>query len=431
MKDICILGAGSSGVTVAKALKEQGLEFDCFEKGSDIGGMWRYENDSGLSSAYASLHIDTSRQNLGYSDFPIAGNRRDFLSHAEFLAHLEAYADRADVRSSIRFNTTVEAVDRAPDGRWVVRLQGGETRTYGTVIIANGHLSDPRMPNFPGCFAGDQIHSHHYRTAAPYDGKNVLVVGLGNSAVDIAVDLARRARGGTMSTRRSAWIMPKYVMGIPVDRWSTFLSSRLRLPTRIVRMIMARVVRLAQGDQERFGVPKPQHPMWREHATLSQELLPYLGHGWIKMKPNVNRLDGKQVRFEDGSVEEFDAIIYATGYKTSFPFLAPGLFQAEKKPVNLYRRILSSEHPGLFFAGLIQPVGPTIPLVEVQAKWLASVLAKKVRLPDRDTMQAEISAHHDRQKRTYLDSDRYVLEVDFKTYAGQMRTDMEAGLAGV
>jgi hypothetical protein len=431
MKDICILGAGSSGITVAKALKEEGLEFDCFEKGSDIGGMWRYENDSGLSSAYASLHIDTSRENLGYSDFPIAGNQRDFLSHREFLQHLEAYADRAGVRASIEFNTTVEAVDRSPDGRWVVRLEGGETRTYGTVIVANGHLSDPRMPNFPGSFTGDQIHSHHYRTAAPYDGKNVLVVGLGNSAVDIAVDLARRANGVTMSTRRSAWIMPKYVMGVPVDRWSTFLSRHMHLPTRIVRMIMARVVRLAQGDQERFGVPKPQHPMWREHATLSQELLPYLGHGWIKMKPNVDRLDGKKVFFEDGSVEEFDAIIYATGYKTTFPFLAPGLFQAEKKPVNLYRRIISSEHPGLYFAGLIQPVGPTIPLVEIQARWLASVLAKKVRLPDRKTMETEISAHHDRQKQTYLDSDRYVLEVDFKTYAGQMRKDMEAGLGGV
>ena len=430
MADICIIGAGSSGITVAKALKERGLAFDCFEKGSDVGGMWRYENDSGLSSAYASLHIDTSRDNLGYSDFPIASHLPDFLSHREFLGHLEAYAERFDVRSSVRFNTTVEAVERTADGRWNVRLASGETQAYQAVIVANGHLWDPRRPSFPGQFDGEQIHSHHYRTAAPYEGKDVLVVGLGNSAVDIAVDLARRARGVTVSTRRSAWIMPKYLMGIPVDRWSAFLSRKLRLPTRIVRMLMARLIRIGQGDQERFGVRRPDHPMWREHATLSQELLPYLGHGWLTMKPNIARLDGERVAFEDGSVQRFDTIIYSTGYKTSFPFLAPGTFQAEERPIKLYRRMLSSDHPGLYFAGLVQPVGPTIPLVEIQARWLAAVLAGAVRLPDAAAMQTEIERHHERQRRTYLDSDRYALEVDFKTYAKQMREDMQAGRAG-
>ena len=430
MADICIIGAGSSGVTVAKALRERGLAFDCFEKGSDIGGMWRYENDSGLSSAYASLHIDTSRDNLGYSDFAISKDLPDFLSHHQFLGHLEAYADRFGVRSSVRFNTAVDAVDRTSDGRWEVHLAGGETNTYKTVIVANGHLWDPRWPNFQGKFDGEQVHSHYYRTAAPFEGKDVLVVGLGNSAVDIAVDLARRAKSVTVSTRRSAWIMPKYLMGIPVDRWSAFLSRKLRLPTRIARMVMARLIRLGQGDQERFGVRRPEHPMWREHATLSQELLPYLGHGWITMKPNVAQLAGDKVSFEDGSTQNFDAIIYATGYKTSFPFLTPGTFQAEKRPINLYRRILSSEHPGLYFAGLVQPVGPTIPLVEVQAQWIAAVLVGAVRLPDVKTMVSEIDQHHERQRKTYLDSDRYALEVDFKTYAKQMREDMQAGRAG-
>ncbi|HEX2114122.1 MAG TPA: NAD(P)-binding domain-containing protein, partial [Alphaproteobacteria bacterium] len=278
--DICIIGAGSSGVAVAKALKQQGLDFDCFEKGSDIGGMWRYENDNGLSSAYASLHIDTSRENLGYPDFPVPKSYPDFLSHREFLRHLEAYADHFGIRPLITFRTSVEEVAPSPGGRWTVRLDTGEKRSYGTVIVANGHLWDPRWPEFPGTFKGQQIHSHHYRTAAPFEGKGVLVVGLGNSAVDIAVDLCRRAASVTISTRRSAWIMPKYLMGVPVDRWSAFLSQRLRLPTRVTRAVMARLIRLGVGDQTRFGVPRPEHPMWREHATLSQELLPYIGHGW-------------------------------------------------------------------------------------------------------------------------------------------------------
>ena len=429
MTDICIIGAGSSGIAVAKALKERGLAFDCFEKGSDIGGVWRYENDSGLSSAYASLHIDTSRDNLGYPDFPIAHHLPDFLSHSQFLGHLEAYADRFGVRPSISFNTEVKAVERTPDGCWRVVLTDGAARTYRTVIVANGHLWDPRWPDFRGRFDGEQVHSHHYRTAAPYEGKDVLIVGFGNSAVDIAVDLARRAASVTVSTRRSAWIMPKYLMGIPVDRWSAFLSRKLRLPTRVTRMVMARLIRFGQGDQARFGVPRPGHPMWREHATLSQELLPYIGHGWITMKPNISRLDGHDVHFEDGTSRRFDAIIHATGYKTSFPFLAPGTFQAEGRSAGLYRRMVAVEHPGLLFAGLVQPVGPTIPLVEVQARWIAAVLSGAVRLPDATIMRAEIGRHAERQRKTYLDSHRYALEVDFKGYAKQMRADMQAGVA--
>ena len=423
MADICIIGSGSSGIAVAKALMERGLAFECFEKGSDIGGMWRYENDSGLSSAYASLHIDTSRNNLGYSDFPIPTDMPDFLSHSQFLSYLEAYANQSGVRPFIHFNTAVQTVETLPDGRWRVKLADAE-RMFRTIVVANGHLWDPRWPDFPGHFDGEQVHSHHYRTAAPYEGKDVLVVGLGNSAVDIAVDLARRAKSVTISTRRSAWIMPKYLMGIPIDRWSTFLSRKLRLPTRIARMAMARLIRLGQGDQERFGVRRPKHPMWREHATLSQELLPYLGHGWITMKPNIERLDGQQVVFEDGSSRPIDAIIYATGYKTSFPFFAAGTVEA-----NLYRRVISLQQPGLYFAGLIQPVGPTIPLVEIQARWIAAVLSGAVRLPEAAVMHTEIERHHERQRKTYLDSDRYALEVDFKTYAKQMHADIRKGAA--
>jgi dimethylaniline monooxygenase (N-oxide forming) len=429
--DICIIGAGSSGVTVAKALHQRGIVFDCFEKGSGIGGMWRYENDNGLSSAYASLHIDTSRDNLGYSDFPIPKSLPDFLSHKQFLNYLEDYARHFDIHRLVTFETEVRAVSQAPDGRWDVHLSTGEVQNYAKVIVANGHLSDPRTPVFPGIFSGEAIHSHDYRTAAPFDGKSVLVVGLGNSAVDIAVDLARRARSVTMSTRRSAWIMPKYLMGYPIDKWSRFLSRRLGLPTRLTRKIMSRLIRLGVGDQRRFGLRAPGHPMWREHATVSQELLPYLGHGWISMKSNISRLNGKEVEFEDGSRETFDAVIYATGYKITFAFLDKAVFDPNTEATNLYRRMISPKHPGLIFAGLLQPVGPTIPLVEIQGRWLAAVLSGNVALPDLAAQQREIALHQKRQRETYLDSDRYALEVDARVYSRQLNADMKSGEAGI
>lgn len=428
---VCIIGAGSSGVAAAKALKEKRVEFDCFEIGSNIGGMWRYENDNGMSSAYRSLHIDTSRVNLGYSDFPIPDHYPDFLSHFEVIDYLEAYADRFGVRPHITFNTKVEDVKPNHDRSWSVRLSTGEIRRYRAVIVANGHLWDPRTAEFPGTFDGDSVHSHHYRTADPYKGKNVLIVGIGNSAVDIAVDVCKGANKTFLSTRRSAWVMPKYIMGLPIDRWLAFFSRRLKLPTTWSRTIVKRIAYMVTGDQQRFGIPRPEHAIWREHTTLSQELIPYCGHGWINIKPNVKQLEGMDVSFEDGSREAIDAIIYATGYKTTFPFLSPEVFSVRDGEAALYRRMLALERPGLYVLGLIQPVGPTIPLVEVQAKWLASVLADDTALPARERMEAEVRAHREEIARRYLGSARYTLEVDGRRYRKQLFGDISRGVAGI
>jgi hypothetical protein len=140
--------------------------------------------------------------------------------------------------------------------------------------------------------------------------------------------------------------MPKYLMGIPVDRWSAFLGRKLKLPTRLVRMIMAQLARLAIGNQERFGVRKPAHPMWREHATISQELLPYVGHGWIGIKPNVRELRGSEIAFDDGSVQPCDAVIYATGYRTTFPFIDPEQFAVgEETPQQHNLRLVTALAP--------------------------------------------------------------------------------------
>jgi dimethylaniline monooxygenase (N-oxide forming) len=427
--DICIIGAGSSGVAVGKALHDRGLGFDCYEKGSDIGGMWRYGNDNGLSCAYRSLHIDTSRNNLGYTDFPIPADRPDFLSHQQLLEYLEAYADRSGLRSRIHFNCEVTSVEKS-DGRWQVTTREG-SRLYRAVIVANGHLWDPRWPTFDGAFDGIAIHSSQYRTAQPFEDKKVLVVGIGNSAVDIAVDLCKRAKSVALSTRTGAYIMPKYLMGIPVDRWSAFFARKLKFPTLWTRMIMARLIFLAVGDQTRLGVPKPKHPMWREHATLSQELLPYVGHGWISIRPNIAMLEGDAIVFSDGTREAFDAVIYATGYKTSFPFLAPEIFAVpEAGMVDLYRRMTPPNQPGLFFAGLVQPIGPTIPLVEIQARWIASVLAGQITLPGISEMAIEVRDFHQKKQRTWLNSARYTLEVDFKDYAGELNADMASAKSG-
>jgi dimethylaniline monooxygenase (N-oxide forming) len=146
--DVCIIGAGSSGVCAGKALKARGIAFEIFEKGTQLGGMWRYENDNGQSSAYRSLHIDTSRKSLGYPDFPIPAHLPDYLSHEQMCAYLESYADRFGVREHVRFGSEVQRVEPRADGRWQVTLADGTGRDWRAVVVANGHLWSPRWPTF-------------------------------------------------------------------------------------------------------------------------------------------------------------------------------------------------------------------------------------------------------------------------------------------
>lgn len=428
--EVCVIGAGVSGLTAMKALGAAGVSYVAYEKGSDIGGMWRYENDNGVSSAYRSLHIDSSRQSLAWPDFRLGDDLPEYPSHIHMSAHFERYAEAHGLRDRIAFRREVTRVEPTVDAWEVATRPFGadgpaETRRFRAVVVANGHLWDPRYPDFPGAFSGETIHSHHYRTADPYEGKRVLVVGLGNSAVDIAVDLSRRAARTVISTRRSAWILPKYLLGHPTDRVLGYMTRRLRLPVKAARAIAGRLARLTYGRQERFGLPLPAHPIWREHATISQDLLPALGHGRIVAKPNVAALDGRSVRFEDGTAEAFDAIVYATGYRISFPFIPEDVFQVETRPPPLYRRIVAAEAPaGLYFAGLLQPIGPTIPLVEVQARWIAAVLSGRLSLPGAAEMKAEVEAHRDYVRRVYLGSARYALEVDGLSYRKALEADL-------
>jgi cation diffusion facilitator CzcD-associated flavoprotein CzcO len=421
----CIIGAGPAGIATARNLSEAGIDYDWLEKGSALGGLWRLDNDSGTSSAYRSLQIDTSSKSLALPDHPVPRSWPAYMGHAQVLEYLESYADKFDLTRRLTGSAGVRHITARPGGGWSVVADTIGTRDYDYVVVASGHLSKPRRPTFAGSFAGTQGHSHDYRVAEAYLGKRVLVVGMGNSAVDIAVDLARVARQVHISTRRSAWILPKYLMGIPSDRWSVFLRGTCRLPTPVARTLVGKAARLIAGKQENFGVPKPQHPIYREHATVSQELLPYVAYGWIQMHPDVARLEGDRVEFTDGSAVEADSIIYATGYDPDLDFLPAETVARMEEGGRLYRRIVHPESQGLYFIGLIQPVGSTIPLVHVQSRWLASVLTGGLELPSTQSMKVEIDSHRRAQQSRYLDSARYRLEVDGGDYRRQLEGDLE------
>ena len=273
---------------------------------------------------------------------------------------------------------------------------GSETRRYRAVLVANGHHWDPRWPEppFPGSdeFTGEQIHVHHYREPDVLVGKRVLVLGIGNSAVDVAVESSRIAEATFLAMRRGAYVLPKFLGGRPIDEvspaWTTWLPLSMR------RVVMGRMLNMAVGDVTDYGLPKPDHKLLEAHPTVSSELLPRLGHGDIAVKPNIERFaGGRTVRFVDGSEEEIDLVVYCTGYRITFPFLPPEVFEAKDNRMPLYRRVVSVESPGLYFIGFVQPLGPIMPVAEAQSEWVADLLGGRATLPPQSEMRTEISEH--------------------------------------
>ncbi len=426
----CIIGAGSSGIVAAKILHERGLPFDCYEKGSGIGGNWRYLNDNGMSSAYKSLHINTSRDRMAYADYPMPDHYPDFAHHAQVLDYFEDYVDHFGFRDTLTFRTEVLRVEPAGDGAYDVTvhdLDQDVTRTerYGAVLVANGHHWDPNWPDFSGTFDGPVMHSHHYKTPDQIKDKRVLIVGVGNSACDIACEAAYVARATMLSTRNGAHVVPKYMLGRPLDTFTTPLTSRL--PFLLQRLLAQGLLVLARGKQSRYGFPTPDYPFGSEHPTISSDLLDFVGHGKIDVRPNIERLLGDRVCFVDGSEAEVDLIVYATGYNVTFPFFDEDFLKAEENVLPVYQHVVPPEHPNLYFIGLVQPLGAVMPLAEAQSHWVADLLDGKAGLPSRKAMWAAIKKDDEAMQRRYVPSKRHTMQVDFFPYKHALERERKRG----
>lgn len=422
-RKVCVIGAGSSGIASCQVLGERGIEYDCFEKGSGIGGNWRYLNDNGMSAAYRSLHINTSRELMSYASYPMPEDYPDYPSHKQISDYFDAFVDHFGIRDHIRFQTEVTSVE-SEDGGYRVHWRGRDgdegSDLYSDVLVANGHHWDPRWPEpaFPGSdvFAGEQIHAHDYKEPTPLIGKRVLVLGIGNSATDIAVESSRNADRTFLAMRRGAYVIPKYLRGVPLDQVGApkLLS---RLPLGVQRFFYSQALKGSQGQMTDYGLPEPDHRILEAHPTVSAELLSRLGHGAVTVKPNIAEFTGgKTVRFEDGTEEEIDVVIYCTGYKVTFPFFDPDFFSAPDNQLDLYRRVVSPEHPGLYFVGLIQPLGAIMPLAEKQSEWIADILDGTCRLPEPEQMREEIRREQARMQKRYVSSKRHTIQVDFWPY---------------
>ncbi|HWE63608.1 MAG TPA: NAD(P)-binding domain-containing protein [Chloroflexota bacterium] len=434
----CIIGAGSSGITAVKALHDAGIPFDCYEKSDCIGGNWAFGNKNGMSAAYRTLHINSSRDSMQYADYPMPKTLPFFPHHTHIAAYFNDYVDHFGLRDKITFNTGVEHAERRPDGRWAIRLEDGTVHDYDALLVASGHHWDPRWPDppFPGHFDGTQMHAHAYRDNAMLSGKRVVVVGMGNSAMDIAVESSYVAQHTYLSARRGAYVIPKYLFGRPGDLLPFPLNLgdpripqrlRRRIPWRVRQTVMQRVLRLAVGRPEQYGLPRPEHGILQAHPTVSDTILSRLAHRAITPKPTIAELLGHRVRFVDGSLEEVDVIVYCTGYKISFPFFDPDFISAPDNDLPRFMRVFMPDINNVFFVGFVQPWGAIMPIAEVQAKWVADYLRGIYALPSPPAMRAAMESERSEMFERYVSSRRHTMQVDVGDYLYDVAQERNAG----
>ena len=442
---VAVIGAGISGLTTLKMLDDYGIEAVCFEASDRIGGNWAFDNPNGSSSAYRSLHIDTSKHQLSFRDFPMPEEFPDFPHHTQIKQYLDSYAEAFDLLRSIEFETRVEHARRLPDGGWELTTSrtgaaaggtaGGaagegeatdtETRRFDLLVVGNGHHWDPRFADFAGEFTGEMIHSHAY--IDPWDplhlmDKKILVVGIGNSAADIAVELSSKVMRNevVLSTRSSAWIVPKYIAGKPADKYFATLPY---VPYSWQRKVIQVMQPMSAGTPEGYGLPKPNHKFFEAHPTQSVELPLRLGSGDVTAKGDIARLDGTTVHFADGTSDEFDVMIQATGYNTTFPFFDRDLLSADAhNHVPLYKRMFSPDIDDLVLVGFAQSTPTLFPFVEAQARLVAAWAAGLYRTPSVEEMQRVIVEDEKKYIGHMLDTPRHQQQVDYFLYEHDMRT---------
>jgi thioredoxin reductase len=383
-ENVCVIGAGASGLAAVKNLKEHGFGVDCFERETGVGGAWNWRHDR--SPVYGSTHLISSKPFTQYPDFPMPDSWPDYPHHSQFLAYLERYADHFDLRPHIWFGIEVVRVEPAEDGEhWDVTTRGargGAERTarYAALVIANGHNWSPKWPRYEGLddFKGEVVHASAYKDAAQLRGRKVLVVGGGNTGCDIAVEAAQNAARCWHSTRRGYWYAPKYALGRPADQVND-LVAMLRLPLRLRQWLFHRLMRATVGDLTRFGLPKPDHKVYESHPICNSQLIYYVGHGGIAPVPEIARFHRTAVEFTDRGSIEPDLVILATGYLPRFEFLPPEILGMEPAPdgvgqPKLHLHLFSRRYPTLAVAGLLQPDSGMFTLVHWQtvafARWL-------------------------------------------------------------
>jgi hypothetical protein len=418
-KRICVIGAGPSGITAIKNIAESGFNVKAFDINSDVGGNWIYNENESHSSVFETTHIISSKSLSQFEDFHFSNNVADYPSHDELRQYFQSYAKNFGLYKHIQFNTLVKKCERQEDNNWEVTTickNKESVEVFSDLVVCNGHHWKPNIPNYSGNFNGSFIHSHNYKKAFPFTNKNVLVIGGGNSACDVAVETSRVSNKTFLSWRRGYRIIPKFFMGKPSDVFASYMSF---LPISIRNKLAGFLAYITNGSNSNYGLLKPKHKFGETHPTINSELLYKIRHGKIFPKNDIDFFKGDYVYFKDGSNEKIDVIIACTGFILSHPFFKKNFINYTKGPVPLYLKMFHPDYDNLFFIGMFQPLGCIWPGSEQQSKLLSLALQNKWNRPKNivDLCNKETENPHMKQIKT----DRHRITVDYHQFIKELK----------
>jgi dimethylaniline monooxygenase (N-oxide forming) len=427
-KSVCVVGAGLSGLAAIRGLRLGGHEVACFEAGAAIGGSWRYGNDNGVSATYASLHTNVSRRNMQYPSLRATGSMEERPHHSELLTYLESYAEVNDLLASISLGARVDRAWAHEDGGWVVEVDGGATHRFDALVVAAGQFWDAHMPALAGEFSGETMHVRDYRRPEPFAGRRVLVLGAGQSALDVAAEISFGAKRTLLSCRRGHHLIPSDLLGRPLDHLDKPVLNRLPWP--VVRRIFQALLSATRATPDHGDLPIPDFPMMecRWPALVTPNIERALAEKTFVVRPDVANLDGEHVTFADGRREAVDAIVFATGYRVNFPFLPDRLGRGDGQQFPLYRRILSPYADNLAFIGILDAGPGRLEIVERQTQWLTEVLSGRLTPPPRAQMWATIDAGNERRSyRRFGGGGAHTTLCDRHAYLRVLSRDLRSG----
>jgi cation diffusion facilitator CzcD-associated flavoprotein CzcO len=368
----CVIGAGAAGLAAVKTLWVLGFAVDCFEKSDRIGGHWHVDYDA--------LHLITPKSSSFFDGFPMPDSYPMYPSREQVAAYMVSYAEKYGLTRMIRLNTAVERIEplgeRGRDG-WRVSLSDGSQHLYNGVVVANGHLWDQNIPAVGKGFTGRSIHSGSYRNTSEIEGR-VLVVGFGNSGCDLAVDAAQSRFDVTIAMRCGQVFQPKTFFGRPRAELP-FLNA---MPPEMANMVTSTLINTVLGSHENYpGMPAPEtYDLEKQPPVVNSLLLYWIQHGRIKVAPGLRAIEGKRVFFTDGTDAEYDTILWATGFKTTLPFIDKSLLEwRDGVPLRTAAMTLPTSLESLYFVGLAAPRGAQWPVYCAQSRLVGRLLAMRER----------------------------------------------------
>ncbi|XP_077132542.1 flavin-containing monooxygenase 3-like [Ranitomeya variabilis] len=441
VKTVAIIGAGISGLGAIKACVEEGLEPTCFERSNDIGGLWRFtdEAEDGRASIYKSLVTNVSKEIMSHSDFPMPEDFPNYLPHHKYFEYIKLYAKHFALVRYIKFKTTVCRVEKHSEfsvtGQWLVTTESnGEKKTdiFDAVMVCTGQHEQPVVPlnTFPGIekFRGQVLHCREYKRPNEFEGKQVLIIGMGNTGVDIATELCTKTSQVYLSSRQGVWVFPRVEKGgLPFDlrfmrRYQTWINNVL--PGPVSRWMLKKYLN-EHFNHELYNI-QPEGIAWKE-PLVNDEFPSRILSGSIMVKPHVTKFTETSVHFADGSVvDNLDVVLLATGYDYSFPFLDEAIVKKDESKGSFYKKIipLGIEKPTIAFIAFVLAVGPTMVMAELQCRWATRLFKGLHKLPCNEGIKNEMLKDERLRKKWFATAVDNFRRTDYIMYMDDLASDI-------